>query len=97
VPTPGDAYTLNVGQTDFADEAAPYASRHAASLRAIYDLGDPQASLFIHSAGQSGNPLSRHYRDMSERWARGEYVPMLTERARIEALGAQRLVLAPRK
>ena len=95
-PTPGDAYTLNVGQSDFADESDPYSSRHAPSLRAIYDLADPQASLFIHSAGQSGNPLSPHYSDFAPRWARGEYVPMLTDRARIEALGVQRLVLAPR-
>jgi len=95
-PAPGDAFTLNVGQSDFADESDPYSSRHAPSLRAIYDLGDPQASLFIHSAGQSGNPLSPHYRDFTPRWVRGEYVPMLTERARIEALGVQRLVLTPR-
>ena len=95
VPVPGDAYTLNVGQTDFNDEAEPYASRHAPSLRAIYDLADLEASVFVHSAGQSGNPLSRHYRDLSRLWARGEYVPMLTQRKRIEALGAQRLVLAP--
>ena len=96
VPVPGDAYTLNVGQSSFADEAAPFASRHAPSLRAIYDLADPQASVFIHSAGQSGNPLSSHYSDFAPRWARGEYVPMLTDRARIEALGVQRLVLAPK-
>ena len=97
VPSPGDSYTVNVGQTDFSDDAAPYASRHAASLRAIYDLGDLEASLFIHSAGQSGNPLSGHYRDLAERWARGEYLPMVTQRARIDALGAQRLLLAPRR
>ena len=96
VPVPGDAYTLNVGQSNFADEAAPYASRHAPSLRAIYDLADPQASVFIHSGGQSGNPLSPHYRDFAELWAKGEYVPMLTDRARIEASGVARLVLAPR-
>ena len=96
VPVPGDAYTLNVGQTDFNDVVEPYASRHAPSLRAIYDLADPEASVFIHSAGQSGNPLSAHYRDFAALWARGDYVPMLTERKRIEALGAQRLVLAPR-
>ena len=96
VPVPGDGYTVNVGQTDFNDAAEPYASRHAPSLRAIYDLGDPQASLFIHSAGQSGNPLSSHYADFAPRWARGEYVPMLTERPRIESLGVQRLVLTPR-
>ena len=53
--------------------------------------------MFIHSAGQSGNPLSPHYSDFTPLWARGEYVPMLTERARIEASGVQRLVLTPRR
>ena len=96
VPAPGDGYTLNVGQSDFADDAAPYAARHAPSLRAIYDLADLQASVFVHSGGQSGNPLSRHYRDLSALWARGEYVPMLTARSRIEALGVERLLLAPK-
>jgi penicillin amidase len=95
VPSPGDAYTINVGRSDFADEAAPYASRHAASYRAIYDLADPQASLFIHSGGQSGNPLSPHYRAFTEPWARGEYIPMVTDRYRLEAEGAKRLVLVP--
>ena len=97
VPTPGDAYTVNVGRSDFNDEQAPYANRHAASLRAIYDLADPQRSLFIHSGGQSGNPFSKHYRAFAEAWARGEYIPMLSDRQRVEADGAQRLVLAPRK
>jgi penicillin amidase len=97
VPTGGDAYTVNAGASDFNDRAEPYANRHAASLRAISDLGDPQASVFIHSGGQSGNPLSPHYRDFAQAWARGEYVPMVTERRRLEADGVQRLVLTPRK
>jgi penicillin amidase len=97
VPSAGDAYTVNAGATDFNDEAEPFASRHASSLRAISDLANPQASVFIHSAGQSGNPLSRHYRDFAASWARGDYVPMVTERRRLEANGVQRLVLAPRK
>jgi len=96
-PSSGDAYTINAGRGDFADEAAPFASRHAASYRGIYDLADPQASLFIHSGGQSGNPLSPHYRAFSEAWTRGEYIPMVTERSRLQAEGAQRLVLTPRR
>src|SRR5205814_8866560 len=90
VPSGGDSYTINVGRLDFADDAEPYANRHAASLRAIYDLADPEASVFIHPGGQSGNPLSADYRSFAALWARGEYVPMITERARIEAAGAQR-------
>jgi penicillin G amidase len=97
VPSGGDGYTVNAGASDFHDEAEPYANRHAASLRMIADLADPQASVFIHSGGQSGNPLSPHYGDFAAAWARGDYVPMITERRRLEADGAQRLVLAPRK
>ena len=97
VPSAGDTYSINVGRSDFNDDTAPYASRHAASYRAIYDLSDPQASLFIHSGGQSGNPLSPHYRAFAEPWSHGEYIPAVTDRARLQALGVQRLVLTPRK
>jgi penicillin amidase len=97
VASPGDAYTVNVGRSEFQDDADPYGNRHAASLRAIYDLADPQASLFIHPGGQSGNPLSTHYRSFAAAWARGEYVPMVTDRARLGRQGVQRLVLTPRK
>jgi penicillin amidase len=95
VAVPGDAFTLNVGRSDLSNETEPFATRHAPSLRAIYDLSDPQASLFIHSGGQSGNVLSPHYRSFTQAWARGEYVPMTTERARLEKEGAQVLELAP--
>jgi penicillin amidase len=96
VPSPGDAYSLNVGRSDFNDETAPYANRYAAGYRAIYDLADPQGSLFIQSGGQSGNPLSPHYRAFAQPWARGEYIPMRTDRRTLEANGVQRLVLVPR-
>jgi penicillin amidase len=96
VPSGGDGYTINRGEMDYSDDAEPYANRHASSLRAIYDLADPQASLFIHPGGQSGNPFSPHYRSFAPLWARGDYVPMISDRARLEAAGAQRLVLKPR-
>jgi penicillin amidase len=94
VPSGGDSYTVNVGRMDFSDEADPFSNRHAASFRAIYDLADPEASVFIHPTGQSGNVLSPHYRDFAPLWARGDYVPMITDRKKIEA-GAKRLILKP--
>ena len=96
-PSAGDAFTINRGRSDFDDEAAPYANRHAPTYRAIYDLANPEASLFIHSSGQSGNPLSPHYRSFIDAWARGEYIRMVTDRERLEAEGAQRLLLTPKK
>ncbi len=97
VPSAGDAFTVNVGRSEFANEAEPYASRHAPSLRAVYDLADLESSVFIQSGGQSGNPLSRHYRAFAEAWSKGAYVPMVTDRSRLEAAGVQRLVLMPRR
>ncbi len=95
VASAGDAYTVNVGRNNFYDETAPFANRHAASLRGIYDLDDLEKSLFIHSGGQSGNPLSPDYAAFSAAWAKGEYIPMRTNRAAIEAGGVKTLVLRP--
>lgn len=97
VPTGGDGFTVNVGRSDFGHPIEPFANRHGPSLRALYDLAQPDNSLFIHSGGQSGNPLSRHYRAFTDAWARGDYVPMITDRTRLEAAGVQRLALVPRR
>jgi len=93
VPSAGDPYTVNVGRNRMADEAHPYANVHGPSLRALYDLEDLDRSLYIHSGGQSGNVLSRHYRSFAAAWARGDYAPMVSSRAKIEAAGVKRLVL----
>jgi penicillin amidase len=92
VPSPGGNYTLNRGKPEF-DEEPPFANRHAASLRAIYDLADLESSMFISTTGQSGNPFSPYYRSFAERWARGEYIRISTRREEIDkaALGTWRL------
>ena len=95
VPTGGDAYTVNVGRNRLDDPARPYANTHAASLRAIYDLSDLENSLYIHSAGQSGNILSPHYKSLTKAWAKLEYIPMVMDRKRIEAGGVRKLRLVP--
>jgi penicillin amidase len=91
--TPGDSFTVDVGHFFIRDEARPFANRHAASLRAIYDLADLDRSLFIQSTGQSGNFLSPWYSNMAQRWAKVEYVTIPTRRDAIKA--AHRLVLKP--
>ena len=96
-PTPGDPYTVNVGRSRFEDQARPYANTHAASLRAIYDLAEPDNSLYIHSGGQSGNVLSAHYRAFTQAWARGEYIPMVTTRQKVVAGGVKSLRLVPKE
>ncbi|MES2536672.1 MAG: penicillin acylase family protein [Pseudomonadota bacterium] len=84
VPTPGDTFTINVGRHNLRDEAAPFANRHAASLRALYDLSDLENSRFMHSTGQSGNVLSPLYRNYAQRWAEVDYLPMKMRRESVE-------------
>src|SRR6185436_3788458 len=95
VPSPGDAYTVNVGRNNLNDEAQPFANRHAASLRAIYDLSDLEKSLYIHSGGQSGNIFSDHYKAFSAAWAKNEYIPMRAKRDTLEKEPHQLLRLMP--
>ena len=92
----GDTYTINVGRNSLASESAPFASRHAASLRAIYDLADLDQSMSIHSTGQSGNLLSPLYRNFAEPWSRAEYIPMSMKRSDAAAGSLGTLRLQPR-
>lgn len=90
-PTGGDPFTVNVGQYHLDKGDAPYANRHAASLRTIYDLSDPERSRFIYQTGQSGNVFSGRYRDMADEWVAVQYRPLqLTPK-----VWASRLTLKP--
>jgi penicillin G amidase len=76
VPTGGDPWTVNVGQYWANLPDKPFANRHAASMRALYDLADPEKSRFIYQTGQSGLVFSSRYRDMRDQWAAVQYRPL---------------------
>jgi penicillin amidase len=94
VPSGGGPFTLNRGQTGRASPE-PFASRGATTFRAVYDLADLDASKFIQSTGQSGNPFSSHYRSFAHRWSTGDYIEIPTRRAAVERQAAGRWHLAP--
>jgi penicillin amidase len=66
-----------------------------ASVRFVLDVGDWDASLCINAPGQSGDSRSPHYRDLSAKWAKGEYVPFLYSRSAVDAAAETRIVLTP--
>lgn len=74
IATDGDDFTLNRGTSRLASRRAPFAHVHGATYRAIYDFADLDRSLFIHPTGQSGNPVSPHYRDLITLWRDGRYI-----------------------
>lgn len=55
----------------------PFGTRlFAPSWRQIIDVGDWDSCTGIHLPGQSGQPGSRHYRDLRARWRRNRQVPL---------------------
>ncbi|AUH62875.1 penicillin acylase family protein [Paracoccus zhejiangensis] len=90
--TSGDGFTLAQGGL-LGSGANPFRNVTGAGYRGVYDLADPDSSVFIISTGQSGHPLSRHYDDLAELWRRGEYIGMSLdpELARAAATGITRL------
>lgn len=92
--TSGDDHTLMRGVTK-GDGENPYLNVHGAGYRGVYDLADPDSSVFIISTGQSGHPLSRHYDNLGERWRRGEYIPMSLDPDLARAAAVGYTVLTP--
>ena len=97
--TSGGDNTLMRGRTAGGPPGAaePFLNVHGAGYRGVYDLADPEASVFITSTGQSGHPLSRHYDDLGVLWRRGEFIPMTLDPAlaRAGGVGITRLEPAP--
>ena len=91
VESAGDIFTVNVGQYWANDKTEPFANRHAASLRAIYDLADLEQSRFVYQTGQSGHPASPRSRNMAPLWATGQYLPLKMQ----PSLMQHQLVLLP--
>ena len=90
--TPGGNYTVNVASTD--EFAAPFASTWGPSMRHVVDFGDVDgAGGFILPTGQSGYPLSPHYRDQTTRWLKGQLWILPLDLRRVRSVS--RLVLVP--
>ncbi len=72
VPVGGDGSTPNVAHYSY--RAGNFDAPWGPSMRAIYDLSDMNASLYMSAPGQSGQVLSKYYKDMAQKWANGEYI-----------------------
>ena len=91
VSRPGDSNTVN------ATSGANFYQTAGASYRQIIDVSDWDRSRMTNVPGESGNPESRHYDDLIEDWAWGNYHRMPYSRKAVEAVTEERLTLLPRK
>lgn len=67
----GDTYTIDVAVS--GGRRPPFSSDYGPSLRHVVDFGDVDGGGgFILPTGQSGHPMSGHYRDQTPRWRQGQ-------------------------
>ena len=93
-PMGGGIFTIQRAVYRYSNRE-PYAAVHGSGYRAVYDLGNPNASIYMIATGQSGSVYSPYYGNLAPRWARGEYLKMSTNKAEIEARAVATLVLQP--
>ena len=74
----------------------PWTSEYGPSERFVADVRRSGISgAFLVPTGQSGNPFSRHYRDMNGRWRGGDLVPVPLDPEAARARSVRRATLEP--
>jgi penicillin amidase len=81
----GDSFGLHVQTVD-----------HAQSFRAVWDTGNWDAGGIVIPSGESGEPASGHYTDLSDDWIAKRLVPLPFSNAAVRASTRATLVLMPR-
>ncbi len=89
-PLPRGGYGRTVNNTSDNDNQTD-----GASFRIIADAGDWDRSVGTNTPGQSGDPDSRHYRDLFEPWAEGRYFPVFFSRPKVESVAEAKITLTP--
>jgi len=91
--TGGDPFTVNPSPYKLAQ---PFGAYWVPSYRHIVDLADLNNSRFMHTTGQSGHFLSKHYDDLLPLWRDVQYVPMYWDKAQVSANSEGTLRLEPK-
>jgi penicillin amidase len=88
VARPGDSNTV--------DAAGGASGANGASYREILDTSDWDKSVMTNVPGESGDPQSKHYRDLVDDWVNGKYHLMPYSRKAVEAATEERILLEPK-
>jgi penicillin G amidase len=86
-PIGGDGTTIFNTEYPFYDAVknypefnhTPFEDVLGPSMRYIFDFSKPDEFYLILTTGESGNVMSKHYRDMTKMWLRGNYMKIRTD------------------
>lgn len=83
------------GDTETVDAAGGKTGAAGASFREILDVSNWDRSVTTNTPGESGDPESKHYRDLLNDWVEGRYHPLPFSRKAVEAATEEKIVLEP--
>lgn len=92
-PRGGGAFTVNANSYQLPSMKVT----GGASFRMVLDVGSWDNALAFNVPGQSGDPKSKHYRDLFELWSRDTAFPLLYSRSAIEKVTEMKIQLTPAK
>lgn len=86
LPGDGDEYTIRLQEPGFSQ-----------SFRAVWEVGEWNAGGISIPSGESGEPGSGHYDDLSRAWIAGRLEPLPFGAAAVARAAVEMLVLQPRR
>ena len=90
----GSSEVINNLMFTFSDNPN-YTIKAGPSTRRVIDFSDIENSLSILPTGQSGNPMSKHYNDQAEMYAKGKFRKMKLNKTEIEKTSTK-LIFKPK-
>jgi penicillin amidase len=87
-PRGGDGNTVNSTGSNLNQD-------FGASFRILVDCADWDAARAINAPGQSGDPSSRHYKDLFDYWKENRYFPLYFSKEKVDAAKGSLLLLEP--
>jgi len=88
----GDGFTV-MAATSPSETSSKQTS--GASFSFVFDVQDWDRSVGLSVPGNSAQPLSPHYKDLTKAWGEGPPFPMAYSRPKVEEVTAHRLMLQP--
>jgi penicillin amidase len=88
----GDGFTV-MAATSPSETSTKQAS--GASFTFVMDVSNWDNSTGLSVPGNSAQPLSPHYRDLTAYWGEGKYFPLAFSRQKVNEVTAHRLMLQP--
>jgi len=90
-PVPRGGYSFTPSANAYGDN-----NTYGASFRIIVDTADWEQTMGINTPGQSGDPESKFYKHLFEKWADDNYFQVNFEKKRVEEKAIEKTIYTPK-